>query len=80
MLELASEISKGQSYEEALHLVEPLRYLLKEILDDLLSHCRHKKIVRLVHTLADEAEHAWAEDVRQHLDRINSTPPFNETL
>lgn len=70
MLELLSDVGKGQGLEEARHLVESARTLRLPVLDELLSHLRRIKVVRLAHALAEELDLSWVDLARRHSERL----------
>jgi hypothetical protein len=70
LLELLSDVGKTQSLEEAGHLVESLRGLRKEVLDELLAHTNRIKVVRLAETLAAETDLPWASLAHKHSERL----------
>ena len=70
LLELLSDVGKGQGLEEAGHLVEGARSLRLPVLEELLSRLTRIKVARLAHTLADELELSWADLARQHSERL----------
>jgi transcriptional regulator with AbiEi antitoxin domain of type IV toxin-antitoxin system len=72
ILELASDIGKGQSMEEARNLVVGLRNLRSDVLDEFLRHCKRVKVVRLVRDLGLEADFSWAQDIQKHVDRLGA--------
>lgn len=72
VLELASDIGKGQSLEEAINLMVSLRNLRADVLDEFLSHCHRVKVVRLVRDLGREADFAWARGLQKHVDRLGA--------
>lgn len=72
ILELASDIGKGQSMEEASNLVIGLRNLRPDVLDEYLRHCKRVKVVRLVRDLGREADFLWARDLQKHVDRLGA--------
>ncbi|QCX51392.1 type IV toxin-antitoxin system AbiEi family antitoxin domain-containing protein [Ralstonia pseudosolanacearum] len=72
ILELASDIGKGQSMEEASNLMVGLRNLRSDVLDEFLSHCKRVKVVRLVRDLGLEADFSWARDIQKHVDRLGA--------
>ncbi|APC65956.1 type IV toxin-antitoxin system AbiEi family antitoxin domain-containing protein [Ralstonia pseudosolanacearum] len=72
ILELASDIGKGQSMEEASNLMVGLRNIRSDVLDEFLSHCKRVKVVRLVRDLGLEADFSWARDVQKHVDRLGA--------
>ncbi|PAJ77225.1 hypothetical protein CJO71_29660 [Burkholderia ubonensis] len=70
ILELASDVGKGQSIEETTNLVIGLRNLRIKTLDALLHHCTSVKVVRLVRDLGQGADFPWARDLQKHVDRL----------
>lgn len=81
ILELASDIGKGQSMEEARNLVVALRNLRTDHLDEFLGHCKRVKVVRLVRDLGREADFAWAPGLQKHVDRLGAgTRWSNKTM
>ena len=70
ILELASDIGKGQSLEEASNLVIGLRNLRVKTLDVLLHHCTSVKVVRLVRDLGQGADFPWARELQRHVNRL----------
>lgn len=72
LLELASDIGKGQSLEEARNIVVTLRNIRPQILDEFLSHCQRVKVVRLVRDLGLWSEYPWAQNLQKHVDRLGS--------
>ncbi|WP_175773250.1 type IV toxin-antitoxin system AbiEi family antitoxin domain-containing protein [Paraburkholderia phenazinium] len=72
ILELASDIGKGQSLEEARNLMMGLRNLRADVLDEFLRHCHRVKVVRLVRDLGVEAEFSWAREIQKHVDRLSA--------
>lgn len=72
ILEIASDIGKGQSLEEASHLMVSLRNLRADVLDEFLGHCHRVKVVRLVRDLGREAGFSWAWGIQKHVDRLGA--------
>jgi hypothetical protein len=72
ILELASDIGKGQSLEEARNLMVGLRNLRADVLDEFLRHCHRVKVVRLVRDLGVEADFSWARKIQKHVDRLSA--------
>lgn len=70
MLELLSDVGKGQTLAEARHLVESLPSLRAKVLDELLAHTVRVKVVRLAHALSSAAQHAWADVAARHNQRL----------
>lgn len=86
LLELLSDVGKGQGLEEARHLVEGTRTVRPSVLDELLSHLKRIKVARLAHALAEELELPWVDMARRHSERLGggsrwvSTTKFGERL
>lgn len=72
ILELASDIGKGHTMEEASDLMTGWRNLRVDVLNGFLSQCTRVKVVRLVRDLGQEAGFAWALDVQRHVDRLGA--------
>lgn len=72
ILELASDIGKTQSLEEATNLMTGLRNLRLDVLDDFLYHCEKMKAVRLVRDLGMGAGFTWANHLQRHFDRLGT--------
>lgn len=70
VLELLSDVGKGQGLEEARHLVEGARSLRMDVLDTLLAHLKRIKVARLAHSFADELGLPWADLARRHSVRL----------
>lgn len=70
LLELLSDVGKGQELEEARHLVESARALRLPVLDELLAHLKRIKVARLAHALAEELGLSWAGLARKHSERL----------
>lgn len=70
VLELLSDVGKGQELEEARHLVEGARSLRLPVLDELLAHLARIKVVRLAHVMAEELDLPWADLARKHSERL----------
>lgn len=80
ILELTSDIGKGQSMEEASNLMVGLRNLRPDVLHKFLSHCKRVKVVRLVRDLGLEADFSSARDLQKHVDRLGAGKRwFNKT-
>lgn len=60
LLELLSDVGKGQSLIEARQLVEMLHGLRSDVLETLLAHTTRIKVVRLARALAQELALPWA--------------------
>lgn len=73
LLELASEIGRGQSYEEAENLVISLRNLRVTVLQELLSQCTRIKVLRLVCRLGQTTGYAWANELPDLVEKLIST-------
>lgn len=75
LLELVSNIGRGQSLEEAEFLVDSLRNLRSNVLLKYLPHCTQKKVIRQVRNLGMKAMGSgfeWAKDVQQYLDEVTA--------
>ena len=72
LLELASDIGKSQSVEEAFNLVVMLRGIRPSVLDDFLLHCTRVKVIRLVRDLGLSSGYPWGGDLQKHVDRLGS--------
>ncbi|CAM2155723.1 Type IV toxin-antitoxin system AbiEi family antitoxin [Pararobbsia alpina] len=70
LLELASDVGKGQSLEEAQNLVAGLRNLRQSVLDQFLAHCHRVKVVKIVRDLGKSSGYAWGSDLQRHVDRL----------
>ena len=70
LLELLSDVGKGQSLSEAKHLVEGLPSLRPKMLDTLLMHTTRVKVVRLAHALATASGQSWAKVTAMHDQRL----------
>lgn len=70
MLKLLSNVGKRQTLEEARHLLESARTLRQPIPDELLSHLRRIKVVRLAYDLADELDLLWKTVAQKHSQRL----------
>lgn len=86
LLEMLSDVGKGQELEEARNLMESARSLRLPVLEELLSHLKRIKVARLAHALAEELELSWADLARRHSERLGggrrwvSTTPSGERL
>jgi hypothetical protein len=72
LLELASDVGKGQSVEEARNLVALMRNLRTSVLDEFLAHCHRVKVVRLVRDLGHAENMPWASEIQKHVDRLGA--------
>jgi len=70
VLELLSDIGKGQSLAEARELVESLPRLREKVLDELLLHTTRIKVVRAAANLATSVKLAWGPLAMRHSERI----------
>ncbi|MDQ9171717.1 type IV toxin-antitoxin system AbiEi family antitoxin domain-containing protein [Oxalobacteraceae bacterium R-40] len=70
VLELVSEIGKGQSLEEVKNLMDFMRNLRQEVLCDFIANCKRKKVVKLVQKLGREAKFEWAEDLLEKAEQV----------
>jgi hypothetical protein len=72
LLELASDIGKGQSMEEAINLMATLRNIRPSVLDEFLRHCKRVKVVKLVRDLGLASGYSWGQDLQKHVDRLGA--------
>lgn len=70
LLELLSDVGKGETLSEAKHIVEGLPSLRSKVLDELLAHTVRVKVVRLAHALSSAAGHSWAGVAARHNQRL----------
>ncbi len=70
LLELLSDVGKGQSLAEARDLVEGLPSLREGALNELLLHTTRIKVVRMAAILGQELQLPWAAIAAQHSQRI----------
>jgi hypothetical protein len=70
VLEMLSDIGKGQSLSEARDLVENLPSLRGKVLDELLMHTTRIKVIRIAAKLAHDMKLPWAELAERHSERI----------
>ena len=86
LLELLSDVGKGQGLEEARHLLESARTLRRPVLEELLAHVQRIKVARLACHMAQELGLPWADLAHQHSARLGggarwvSTTPAGERL
>ena len=72
LLELASDVGKGQSLEEAINIAQTLRNLRLSVLDQLLQACQRVKVVRLVRDIGLASGFIWGQDIQRHVDRLGA--------
>lgn len=72
LLELASDIGKGQSLEEAHNIMGSLRNIRLHVLNELMAHCKRVKVIRLVRDLGMDAGFSWAQELQKHVDRLGA--------
>lgn len=70
LLELLSDVGKGQSLDEARQLVEMMHSLRSDVLETLLVHTTRIKVVRLAQALGAEFELPWAPLAAQQSQRL----------
>ncbi|HEY0942337.1 MAG TPA: type IV toxin-antitoxin system AbiEi family antitoxin domain-containing protein [Steroidobacter sp.] len=70
MLELFSDVGKNQSLEEARQLVEGLRSLRTNVLEQLMAHVTRIKVIRLAESLSKEFDLPWAAIAKRHSQRL----------
>lgn len=71
LLELASDVGRGQSLEEVRNLFVGLRNIRPVVLAELLGHCPRIKVVRLVRDLALQEGYAWASIAQERAEAIS---------
>ncbi|ARF89613.1 type IV toxin-antitoxin system AbiEi family antitoxin domain-containing protein [Burkholderia cenocepacia] len=72
LLELASDIGKGQSMEEAINLMDSLRNIRPPVLEQFLTHCKRVKVLRLVRDLGKSSSYPWGADLQRYVDRLGA--------
>jgi hypothetical protein len=70
LLELLSDAGKRQSLEETTHLVESLRSLRPELLEQLMAHLTRIKVARLAQALATSLDLPWRDIAARHSRRL----------
>jgi len=70
LLELLSDVGKSQSLEETKNLVENIRNLRIDVLDELLQHTARIKVVRMACEFGDELGLPWAALAQKHSARL----------
>jgi hypothetical protein len=70
LLELLSDAGKLQSLEETTHLVESLRSLRPQVLDQLMAHLTRIKVARLAVALATTLDLPWGDIAARHSKRL----------
>jgi hypothetical protein len=70
MLELLSDVGKNQSLDEARQLVEGLRSLRTNVLEELMGHVKRIKVIRLAESLSKEFDLPWATLAKRHSQRL----------
>lgn len=70
MLELLSDVGKNQSLDEARQLVEGLRSLRTNVLEELMVHVKRIKVIRLAESLSKEFDLPWAALAKSHSQRL----------
>lgn len=70
LLELLSDAGKRQSMEETTHLVENLRSLRLDVLDQFMAHLTRIKVARLADALASALDLPWREVAASHSRRL----------
>ncbi len=70
LLELVSDISKGQSLEEVRNLMDFLRNLRPGVLCEFLAYCTRNNVVKLVYQLGKEAGFAWADNLLERVAQV----------
>ncbi len=72
LLELASDLGKGQSLEEVINIAQTLRNLRLQVLDQFLEACGRVKVVRLVRDIGLACGFEWGKDLQKHVDRLGA--------
>jgi hypothetical protein len=72
LLELASDIGKGQSMEEAINLMASLRNIRPNVLDQFMTHCKRVKVLRLVRDMGKASDYPWGADLQPYVDRLGA--------
>lgn len=70
MLELCSDVGKHQSLDEARQLLEGLRSLRTNVLEELMAHVTRIKVIRLAESLSKEFDLPWAAVAKRHSQRL----------
>lgn len=73
LLELLSDVGKGQSLAEARSIVDGLGGLRVNVLDELLSHTNRVKVLRLAEALGTAAGQPWAGTAASHVEHLAKT-------
>lgn len=70
LLELLSDAGKRQTLEETTHLVESLRSVRPEVLEQLMAHLTRIKVARLAEALATSLDLPWRGIAARHSRRL----------
>lgn len=70
LLELASDVGKRHSLEEAINIAHSLRNLRVHVLDQFLEACLRVKVVRLVRDIGLATGFEWGSNLQKHVDRL----------
>lgn len=70
MLELLSDVGKGQGLEEARHLLEGVRSPRLPVLEQLFQHLNRIKVARLADVLSEDLDLPWKDVARRHSERM----------
>lgn len=70
MLELFSDVGKNLSLQEARQLIEGLRSLRSNVLEELMAHVTRIKVIRLAESLSKEFDLPWADLAKRHSRRL----------
>ncbi len=70
ILELLSDVGKGQGMEEARQLVEAARGVRLDVMEELLGHVKRIKVARLAHKLGQELGLPWQVMARSNSERL----------
>lgn len=72
LLELVSDVGKGQSLEEVINIAQTLRNLRVQVLDQFLEACQRVKVVRLVRDIGLATGFTWGQGLQKHVDRLSA--------
>lgn len=70
ILELLSDVGKGQGLEEARHLLEGVRSPRLPVLEQLFKHLNRIKVARLADALSEDLGLPWKHVARRHSERV----------
>jgi hypothetical protein len=70
ILELLSDAGKRNTLEETSNLVENVRTIRTDVLDELMGHLTRIKVARLAEALAAQMQLPWHEVASKHSRRL----------